>query len=232
MKETISPVTLEKTVRSLCRMISDQIFFPIPQSMSEEDLRCELICCLLSSQVPFESARVAAINIRSHGLLTDAYWHAYLPDLEVRLQELLSTPINVGGRVCKYRFPVVRAKQIYQTRNELYKRKMNLSDIVFRKRNMKRLRRELIFMVCGFGPKQASMFLRNIGCTYDLAILDRHVLRYMVMQGLISPLRTDSISLTQYESIEFAMENYAILLGYSIGYVDLAIWIAMRAAGG
>ena len=87
-------------------------------------------------------------------------------------------------------------------------------------------------MVCGFGPKQASMFLRNIGCTYDLAILDRHVLRYMVMQGLISPLRTDSISLTQYESIEFAMENYAILLGYSIGYVDLAIWIAMRAAGG
>ena len=86
----------------------------------------------------------------------------------------------------------------------------------------------LVDNVPGLGPKQASMFLRNTGISYDLAVLDRHVLHYMNALG-ISDKRTKSISaLDEYCLEEDALRQHAEELGYSVGMLDWAIWIVMR----
>jgi len=73
------------------------------------------------------------------------------------------------------------------------------------------------------------MFLRNIGRSYDLAIIDRHVLRYMQATGLISDQVPPS-TLLQYEALEKRLTDQARIAGYPVGLLDWAIWIVMRAA--
>jgi N-glycosylase/DNA lyase len=89
-------------------------------------------------------------------------------------------------------------------------------------------RRILVGEVPGLGPKQASLFLRNIGFTLDLAILDCHVLRYMAWQGtpeLAEPPR----SVKRYEHLEDLLRADADRHGVALGELDRAIWLVMRA---
>ena len=92
------------------------------------------------------------------------------------------------------------------------------------------MRRHLISEISGIGPKQASMFLRNIGLSHDLAILDTHLLRYLEMQSLLDQERLKVGSLPNYERTEQVAIKYADSLGYPVGYLDWAIWATMRAA--
>lgn len=222
---------LESSVRSLCPLISTRVSSLRSQAWSGEDMLSEVLCCVLSSQVPYEMAQCAVSRIRENGLLSEEHWRDDSPEFESMLCKLLLAPMKVGGRLRKYRFPVMRAKQIRLTRDTLLDQAVDLAELVFQNQAPKALRKELTRLVHGLGLKQASMFLRNVGRSYDLAILDRHTLRYMVLQRLIPSIRSSSLSFTQYESIERAMEDYAAGLGFPVGYVDWAIWITMRAAG-
>jgi len=74
------------------------------------------------------------------------------------------------------------------------------------------------------------MFLRNIGASYDLAILDTHVLHFMSIQGDprvdVGQVRT----LSAYERTEQVLVRYADTIGFPVGYLDWAIWATMKAA--
>jgi N-glycosylase/DNA lyase len=74
------------------------------------------------------------------------------------------------------------------------------------------------------------MFLRNIGRSYDLAILDTHVLRFMDMQELLPIDQAHIGTVTGYERVEGIAIDYADSLGYPAGYLDWAIWATMKAA--
>jgi len=81
----------------------------------------------------------------------------------------------------------------------------------------------------GIGPKQASLFLRNIGYAENLAILDTHILKYMKVVGLVPQiLKTVSYS-PKYEDIERILINYATKFKESLACLDTAIWIVMRS---
>jgi N-glycosylase/DNA lyase len=80
----------------------------------------------------------------------------------------------------------------------------------------------------GIGPKQASLFLRNIGFTEELAIFDTHLLRFMSLFGLFDQDIRPISSLRNYENLENHLRDYAKSAGYSLGCVDQAIWIVMR----
>ena len=82
----------------------------------------------------------------------------------------------------------------------------------------------------GLGPKQASMFLRNVGISYELAILDRHVLNYMTALGIYSGKTLSISGLTQYRQYEIALREHARGLNCAVGMLDWAIWIVMRVA--
>ena len=74
------------------------------------------------------------------------------------------------------------------------------------------------------------MFLRNIGKSYDLAILDTHVIRFMDLHGMLPDKDRHLGSMRTYERVELTFSGYARDLGYPVGYLDWAIWATMRAA--
>ena len=85
----------------------------------------------------------------------------------------------------------------------------------------------MIFAV-GIGPKQASLFLRNIGYAKDLAILDTHILRYMSLVGLLPNLIQSVSTLRKYETVEGLLCSYSEKFQVSLAYIDIAIWVVMR----
>jgi len=81
----------------------------------------------------------------------------------------------------------------------------------------------LVSEIDGFGFKEASHFLRNIGRGEDLAILDRHVLRNLVRHGVIRRLPT-SLTPRRYLAIETRMRAFAATVGIPLGALDLLFW--------
>ena len=75
------------------------------------------------------------------------------------------------------------------------------------------------------------MFLRNAGISYDLAVLDRHVLNYMAAIGLYTGAERAISTLSHYRTQEDKLISHANRLGFAVGLLDWAIWIVMRVAG-
>jgi N-glycosylase/DNA lyase len=87
----------------------------------------------------------------------------------------------------------------------------------------KETRAWLVSEVDGFGYKEASHFLRNIGRGEDLAILDRHILRNLLRHRVIG--RTPkSLTPKRYLAIEANMADFARSVGISLGALDLLWW--------
>jgi N-glycosylase/DNA lyase len=84
--------------------------------------------------------------------------------------------------------------------------------------------------VIGFGPKQASLFLRRIGFSSELAILDTHILDYLKIARGIAPKLSTLSSIMGYEKIEHEFVNIAAEFNHIVGNVDLAVWVTMRVA--
>lgn len=74
----------------------------------------------------------------------------------------------------------------------------------------------------GFGMKESSHFLRNIGYT-GLAILDRHILRNMTNCGIYDELPTIK-SAAHYREIEKDLLKLSVHAGIDIDELDLLFW--------
>ncbi len=118
-----------------------------------------------------------------------------------------------------YRFPNTRAKYIVENRE-----KAPLLPQVY-DMNPKEAREWLVKNFKGIGYKEASHFLRNVG-VFDLAILDKHVLRWMKKNKLISDIPR-SLSKQQYLEIEKKFVKEAKEKGMSPGIFDLVVWAEM-----
>lgn len=80
----------------------------------------------------------------------------------------------------------------------------------------------LVDTVKGFGYKEASHFLRNIGY-FGLAILDRHILRNLVKFGEI-PQNFSINSKKSYKEIEKHFVNLSTLFNLEVEEFDLLLW--------
>jgi N-glycosylase/DNA lyase len=69
-----------------------------------------------------------------------------------------------------------------------------------------------------------------VGFCSELAILDTHILDYLMIARGIDPKPKALSNLSSYERIEIEFQRVAAWFGYAIGCVDLAIWITMRIA--
>jgi N-glycosylase/DNA lyase len=73
------------------------------------------------------------------------------------------------------------------------------------------------------------MFLRNIGFSLDLAVIDVHVLRYLAATSdWAVPSASEVSSLKRYEMVEERFQQLAKALGTRPGYLDTAVWVVMR----
>ncbi len=84
------------------------------------------------------------------------------------------------------------------------------------------LRKQLVERVNGFGYKEASHFMRNIGVG-GLTILDRHILRCLEECGVIAVGRSVG-SVKSYLEVEQQMLQYAAELDLHIDELDLLFW--------
>ncbi len=81
----------------------------------------------------------------------------------------------------------------------------------------------LIENIKGFGYKEASHFLRNIGMGEDLAILDRHIIRNLVNFGVLDEPPT-FLTPKKYLEIEKKMKEFSERIEIPFAELDLLFW--------
>lgn len=221
--------SLHETVKVICDQITERIAANRRTVVRKNaDLRYELVACLLGSQVRAESADAALDRLCKASLLTDKRWQVTDDDFESEVGAILADlHTNVSQR-SSYRFPQMRARQLAQMRKTLQAKP--LSERLPPEGPIKEIRANLVRDMPGIGPKQASMFLRNIGMSYDIAILDVHVLAFFQRLGLLPKYGVELSTLKRYEQTEVIASQYAAECGHPVGFIDWAIWITMRAA--
>jgi N-glycosylase/DNA lyase len=84
--------------------------------------------------------------------------------------------------------------------------------------------------VPGLGMKEASHFLRNIRFSDSLAILDSHILDFLIQRSLVSDAFTRGLSPKRYMEIERIMKAVADTHHLSLAVLDMAIWKCGRRA--
>jgi len=87
------------------------------------------------------------------------------------------------------------------------------------------LRDTLVERIDGYGLKEASHFLRNIG-RRDLAIIDRHLLRNLVDCGLYMEIPNVSTR-KRYLGVEGEFRRFSDRIGIPMDELDLLFWSAI-----
>lgn len=223
-------LSLERTVCSLCPQIEAEQMRNHNVRLSERALWGNAVLDILSSQVPYEMAAAACRHLSASQLLPPFGSADESSLYERALRVALCAPFAVRGTWRKYRFPKTKARQIASTWRRINESGKTLEQIVYSGETPHTIRDHLLCMVSGFGPKQASMFLRDCGVASDLAIIDRHVIKYMETLHLICKSDAEKFTASLYRKVERAFAEYADFLGYSVGCVDRAIWVVMRVA--
>ena len=217
---------LDGVIQSVASALaSRQDRVPSFSDYEEEELWFELASCILGSAVSYEQASTAVEYLKSSGLLRRPTKFCELDSFELKIASAL---VNGPDGTLGYRFPSLRARQIRQTLEAIYFRGSSLRRFLDSSNEPSAVRAELVRIAKGIGPKQASLFLRNIGFG-EFAVLDRHVVRFMLMRGLIAS-EPKLQTLTQYEAIEAVILAYAGEIGIRIRELDLAAWVVARVA--
>jgi N-glycosylase/DNA lyase len=89
--------------------------------------------------------------------------------------------------------------------------------------NIADTRNRLAHDIKGYGLKEASHFLRNIGFGEDIAILDRHILRRLSEYGVI-PKVPEILTAPVYHEVEINMKSFAKDIGVPLDALDFCFW--------
>jgi len=162
----------------------------------------ELLYCLLTPQSSAVNAGLVVEALKSRGFLETPF------DPEPLLAD----------RNHYIRFHKTKAARLLLVRGGFYGILAELSD----GNTSPELRAWLVENVNGFGWKEASHFLRNIGHR-DLAILDRHVLRHLVANGVIKKI-PPSLTGRKYLAIEKKFRAFSLTAGIPMDELDLLFW--------
>lgn len=97
---------------------------------------------------------------------------------------------------------------------EIVERALNIED--------KKAREILVSSIKGLGYKEASHFLRNVG-RKNIAIIDRHVLRWMKERGLIDNI-PKNLNKKNYLQLERILSKLSDEIGMNLAKLDLYMW--------
>lgn len=115
-----------------------------------------------------------------------------------------------------HRFAMQRAERIVALRE-----KEDLLIEISKFESGKEAREILVKEIKGYGYKESSHFLRNIGFD-DIAIVDRHISRWLFENGLVKPRKT--ITKKVYMESEEALGKIASDMGLTLSELDLYIF--------
>lgn len=169
---------------------------------TRESIFSELCFCLLTAN----SSAEMGINIQNEMRKDNGF------------ERLSEKQLSKALRALGYRFYNVRAAYIVLAR----KQKENVWAMIRECHNEFELRDWLVDNIKGLGYKEASHFLRNLGF-YNLAILDRHILRTLHEKKLIDTLPS-SLDEKKYLKYEKEMEKICRLTNLKQGELDFYLW--------
>lgn len=173
----------------------------------------EVVACLLGGHgAPAEVGLAAYDRVRT-------YIRANGSGMSLNdAQHLLAEPLNVRGRIVRYRFARQRAIYLHGCLTGLSKiDEMSLSD------------RDLRDRLCdlpGIGPKTASWVVRNWRRSDEVAILDVHIIRACCQIGIF-PERANPA--TDYYGLERKYLEFSSALGVRASVLDSVMWKIMRS---
>jgi len=199
--------------------------------MSENGLWQELCLCILSSNVPYELAQSAFYHLKEKGYLRLGWLTATPNSQKIVAKELSKSiylPKKLDGSHRKYRFPNSRARDICQASEVVSTYKDWLSKLLGASWSETKVRDFLVSNIPGLGLKEASHFLRNIGYSDHLAIIDSHVLSFLRETKLIPQANTKTINRKTYLEIESQLREICSEYGLNLSIFDMAIWQYMR----
>ena len=213
---------IKNAILDICTVLEEQEPICTSQpNFSEDDLWRELVSCILGSRVRFETACAAVERLDDMRLLCHSRRTSNFDQYETDISTILSG---------KYPFNKLRANQIRRAAESLYGSGNSIKDLLENTVDFRKMRQYLISEIPGLGPKQSSLFLRNIGYTDSVAVLDVHVLTYMNWVGLTTALEKSIPTIRKYERLEDSFVEHSLSLGYSPGQLDLAVWLVMKVA--
>jgi N-glycosylase/DNA lyase len=165
---------------------------------SSDDLFKELCFCILTAN--FSAERGMSI----HQQLSTCF----VSDSEETLEKKL--------KQCGYRFPHIRATYIVASAAHRHELKKIIGLL-----NGEELRGWLVKNIKGLGYKEASHFLRNIGCD-NYAIIDSHILDLLQRYQVIAPPKT--LTKKKYLEIEKLLQDIASQTQLTLAELDLYLW--------
>ncbi|MCD6222175.1 MAG: DNA lyase, partial [Thermoplasmata archaeon] len=149
-------------LRSLFYFIKEDIAKKLEEFKSvgkdEEKVFKELIFCILTPQSKAEVCWNAVERMFKKNIVMDG-----------SVDEIARELKGVRFRFNKARY-IVEARSVF---NKNFLQRLNGMDAI-------KAREWLVKNIKGYGYKEASHFLRNIGKGFELAILDRHILKNLV----------------------------------------------------
>ncbi|WP_288770791.1 N-glycosylase/DNA lyase [uncultured Sneathia sp.] len=122
------------------------------------------------------------------------------------------------------RFKKTKAKRLVSLREKLsINGSLEAKKIIFNGDDVFKIREWLVKNIDGFGYKEASHVLRNLGFGEDIAILDRHILRNLLKLEVIDEI-PKTLTPKKYMDIEEKMRKYSNKIDISMDRLDLLFW--------
>lgn len=200
------------------------------KSLSEQQIWKELCFCLLSGNVAFELVKSTIDVLEQKGFL-DYDWIV----TEKNSQELMFRlfngpnfePKKKNGELRKYRYPNKRSRQITEAAKIIYSNS-SIKELLEQSSSEVEIRNYLSENIPGLGIKESSHFLRNIGFSNSLAIIDVHVLNFLKQNRFVL-WKNSSLTTKKYCKLETILQNLAGFHNLDLAIFDLAIWYFMRS---
>ncbi|MCW3975785.1 MAG: N-glycosylase/DNA lyase [Candidatus Bathyarchaeota archaeon] len=175
-------------------------------SGNDEEIHSELIFCLLTPQAKAKSCWYVTERIYKNRLLFEGD------------EKQISKEFNL------VRFKNKKASYVVKVRNQfMMSNRDNMKLKIQEFNNVKEAREWLVKNIKGFGFKEASHFLRNIGIGENLAILDRHILKNLKGLGIVEKI-PNALSKRKYYEIENRMKEFSNNVGIPVEHLDLLFW--------
>ncbi len=173
--------------------------------LSPSEYFYELAYCLLTPQSKAQHCNIVVRQLKANDFLH---------------RELDPKPFLHQANGIYVRFHKTKARRLVELKERFPR---VLEHLVADGRSSWELREYLVKHVSGLGHKEATHFLRNIGKSDGLAILDRHVLRNLVRCSVVRQLPR-SLSPKKYYELEKKYLKLAEKIRIPADELDLLFW--------
>lgn len=186
-----------------------QDFKNIWKKDSDNSIFSELMFCIFTPQ----SSAVSCSKVQK--FLTDSKLYLTGSKEDILKLEIMNY-VRFKNNKTKY---LLEARNFFTKNNNI-----EIKSYLNKFKTVKEKRENLVKDIKGFGYKEGSHFLRNIGFGEDIAVLDRHILRNMLKCSLIKEI-PKTISKNKYYMLEDIMRNFAENeLNMSVSHLDILWW--------